>query len=244
MKAVCLAAVVLFAAPLARAQDADTQARVHFEAGRNYNATGDYESAAREFARAYELSHRPGLLFNLYSVYERLGDFAQAANYLERFLADEPNAEDRATLEQRLVRLRERASAGQGSTAAPADAPSARPASTGGDPFPVPAVVVTGVGAAALLSVAVLGGLAAGEDASVAETCGRDAGRTCTSDDVATLNALNVAADSLLAIGLVTVTAGVVLWIVLASQGGGESVAALPWISPSGDGGLALAGRF
>jgi hypothetical protein len=100
-------AFVLSPASITSAQD-DRRARLHFESGASYYESGEYEDALREFQRAYELSRRPQLLFNISLCYQNLGDFERAAAYLERYLNEAPDVENRANLEIRLRRLRER----------------------------------------------------------------------------------------------------------------------------------------
>ncbi|MBX3269041.1 MAG: hypothetical protein KF729_02200 [Sandaracinaceae bacterium] len=83
------------------------------------------------------------------------------------------------------------------------------------------ALWVTGIGALVAAAVAlagfgVLAGLGAAEDASLAERCGRDAGRVCRESDTATLAALNTAADASWIAGGALAVAGLAL--VLAAQ--------------------------
>lgn len=122
--AVVLLACGLAFAPVARAQD-DQRARLHFESGASYYEAGEYEDALREFQRAYELSQRAQLFYNMSLCYQNLGDFAQAASYLERYLNEVPNIENRANLEIRLRNLRERVAHQEGARAGEAAAPVA-----------------------------------------------------------------------------------------------------------------------
>jgi tetratricopeptide (TPR) repeat protein len=81
-------AIALCASNIAAAQELsprDEQARAHFEAGVSYLDDGDYDLAVREFTRAYELSHRAGLLYNLYVAHERSSHLAEAIDYLSRY---------------------------------------------------------------------------------------------------------------------------------------------------------------
>lgn len=89
------------------AQD-DQRARLHYESGASYYEAGEYEDALREFHRAYELSQRPQLFYNLSLCYQNLGDLEQAATFLERYLSEVESIENRANLEIRLRNLRER----------------------------------------------------------------------------------------------------------------------------------------
>jgi tetratricopeptide (TPR) repeat protein len=110
--AVALASAAL-PARLALAQEtvapsasADAQARQLYLEGDEAYAAGDYELAVARFARAYELSGRPALLFNLGNAYERMGAFKEAAEALRRYL-EGPDARDREAVELRIARLEE-----------------------------------------------------------------------------------------------------------------------------------------
>ncbi|MBZ0119839.1 MAG: tetratricopeptide repeat protein, partial [Sandaracinaceae bacterium] len=168
----CFALFLALLAPaiaLAQEQDAppaqqgpgnlDEQARAHFQSGSAYYETGDYEGAIREFRAAYELSQRAPLLFNIYMAYERLGDFAHAIEYLERFLAEAETVENRPAMELRLARLRERAARGGG----PAPA---------GDDLMLPAILSFAGGGLGVALFAIFGSAALVEDGNLTASCG------------------------------------------------------------------------
>ncbi|HEY8431581.1 MAG TPA: hypothetical protein VIL20_24545, partial [Sandaracinaceae bacterium] len=182
-----LALACLLTSWTAAAQDAREQARLHFESGTRAFDTGDYELAVAEFERAYELTHHPDLLFNIYSAAERAGRLERAADALTRFLAEgEVEEERRPVLQQRLARLRDRI-AQQQAAAAPAEvapefaepARGAAPPSEPREPEPPPpggvhpAAVATLVAAGVLAaSFGVFAGLSEAEDQSLAAGCG------------------------------------------------------------------------
>jgi tetratricopeptide (TPR) repeat protein len=90
--------------------DRDREAQIHFEAGRLHFDRGSYEQALPEFQAAYDLSNRPALLYNLYITHENLGHLDEAAQHLERFLAEgEVEPEQRTQLTARLDNLKRRA---------------------------------------------------------------------------------------------------------------------------------------
>lgn len=191
------------AAPPADApEDDDAMARTHFEAGRQHYDRGRYDLALGEFEVAYEMSEQPKLLFNLYLATERLGRLQESADYLERYL---PHAEeDRPVLEERLANLRQRiadaAAAERGAVAPP-------PPSTRASSGPSAAAIVSfSAGGAGLVTFALFALLSSGEDADLASTCGRDAGRRCSTDDTATLSTYNTIAD--LGLGVTLIGAG------------------------------------
>ena len=82
----------------------DERARSLFIEGEAHYAAGRYELAAERYLQAYELSQRPELLFNLGNAYERLGDYARAAQYLSQYVAS-PRARDVVSVRERIRRL-------------------------------------------------------------------------------------------------------------------------------------------
>ncbi|MBC7171222.1 MAG: hypothetical protein H5U40_02285 [Polyangiaceae bacterium] len=202
----------------AQARTDDTSARTHFEAATEYYRRGAYGDAEREFLAAYELSHRPELLYNVYLARERIGNFAGAAEALRQYLAEVAEVDERDALEARLVNLEARAAAEaeeqpRQNEAAPAAATGPRVSETR-PRVGVPALIAYGVGGAGLVTFAVAGGLAIAEDSSLAESCGRDAGRTCSADEVAGLRRRTLTADIGLGVGLAGAVTGVVLTFV------------------------------
>jgi len=106
-------ALALFVPAVASAQapseDAIRQGGELFDQGTLAFERGDYGEAADAFQRAYELTHHPDLLYNVYSAQERNGQLEVAATALEGYLRDgSPEAARRGALELRLARLRER----------------------------------------------------------------------------------------------------------------------------------------
>lgn len=214
----CLFAAVLvscaFFAPSVQAQDSvaaktvpdeqalnEYEARSHFDAGYSYFQEARYDDALREFERAYELSQRPALLFNMSQCYERLGRLDEAIRYLDRFIGASPPPEDRPFQERRLANLRARQQDGTTNDGEPVEliAPdSARDvaATDGASPRsqsrePVPpldppngereanepsgrglAYTFLGIGAAGLITTGVAGGLALSEKSRLRTECG------------------------------------------------------------------------
>jgi tetratricopeptide (TPR) repeat protein len=134
------AALALLLGPAAaRAQTApdtgaDARARRHFASGESYYAEGSYEDAVREFTRAYELSGRAMLLYNLYLAEERSGLYRDAASHLERYLVEVSDIADRELLESRLRNLRERVAREEAAAAAAATAPTTAGTATTAEP--------------------------------------------------------------------------------------------------------------
>jgi tetratricopeptide (TPR) repeat protein len=85
---------------------ADEEARRLFETGRLAYEEGEFERALASFTRAYELSDRPELLYNIAMSHDRLRHDAAAIEWFERYLAQVPDASNRASVERRLEILR------------------------------------------------------------------------------------------------------------------------------------------
>ncbi len=87
----------------------EAEARAHFGLGRAYYNSGRFADAAREFQLAYEQSHRPALLHNIFLARRDMGDTVAARDALQQYLALDATieAEERRRLEARLVALNE-----------------------------------------------------------------------------------------------------------------------------------------
>jgi hypothetical protein len=93
---------------------ADAEARSLFDAGSMAFSHGRYEEALERFERAYDLSGRPELLYNIAATHDRLRNDEAALEHFERFIADVPDTERSSEVEARIAVLRaqiERASA-------------------------------------------------------------------------------------------------------------------------------------
>lgn len=134
--------VVACALPsVAQAQDAgtrDAEARALFQAGSMAYAAGRYEDALESFERAYQLSPRPDLLYNLGQACDRLRMDETALGYFRSYLAEAPSAEREQEVRARIAVL-ERAVAERAELAARATAPAVVAA----EPDPRPEVTVT-----------------------------------------------------------------------------------------------------
>lgn len=113
---------VAVAPALASAQettaDVDQGARSAFEKGRDAYDRGRFDEALSHFERAYELSPRPLLLFNIGRAAEADLQTEKAIRSYEAYLAAMPSAENREFVETRLQKLR--AQAGQPAVRGPA----------------------------------------------------------------------------------------------------------------------------
>lgn len=93
------------AAPTADDAEAQREARARFELGHAHYDAGRYVEAAAEFERAYALTHRAGLLYNLHLSYQFAGNMPEATRTLRLYLetATDIEASVRRALERRLA---------------------------------------------------------------------------------------------------------------------------------------------
>ena len=84
----------------------DDEARGLCRAGRAAFDGGRYEEAMGHFERAYELSRRPGLLYNIGHTAQLMGTRDRAIEAFEQYLVLNPEGDRRETVEARLSVLR------------------------------------------------------------------------------------------------------------------------------------------
>ena len=89
------------------ATDQDKEARFLFEAGRTAYDAGRYREALGHFQRAYDLSQRPQLLYNVGQAADRLREDQLALDAFERYLSALPAADNRPAVEERIKVLHE-----------------------------------------------------------------------------------------------------------------------------------------
>jgi tetratricopeptide (TPR) repeat protein len=113
---------------VAAAQDSssDERARLAFDSGSVAFDEGRYDDAMENFTRAYDLSHRPELLYNIGLSADRLRHDAEALRAFESYLESLPEAENRPEVERRMRALRA-AIAAEAATAIVVTEPEAEP---------------------------------------------------------------------------------------------------------------------
>lgn len=110
--ALAAALMTAFAGPngVATADEAsqrnDARGRELFRLGEAHYAAGRYEKAVTFYEESFALSGRSEVLLAVVNAYERLGDYAQAAENLRKYLKH-PQAENVSVLRDRLQRLEE-----------------------------------------------------------------------------------------------------------------------------------------
>jgi len=234
---------------------ADTDARTLFEEGRAAYDAGRFEDATRSFRRAYLLSPRYQLLYNIGQSELRAGHDARALEAFEAFLrqasSDDPN---RSEVEERARVLRsmgvssadaetvvETASSPAPApepteTAAPMATTAPTPAADGG-PGIAPWILV-GTGAAAVVVGGVLMGVGASESSRV--TGATDGSRWADLEGAASnVNVLWGAGIGVAAVGLAAVGVGIA-WAVAGGSSESGTTARLR-VGPMG---VAVEGAF
>jgi tetratricopeptide (TPR) repeat protein len=83
----------------------DAEARRMFEDGRVAYEAGNYLDGLNYFQRAYDLSARPGLLFNIGQAAYRMHSDERALKAFKAYLAETPSAPNRGEVEQRIREL-------------------------------------------------------------------------------------------------------------------------------------------
>ena len=84
----------------------DQEARHIFESGRIAYDAGRYRDALDYFQRAYKMSNRPQLLFNIGQAADRLRMDGVALNAFEQYLRELPGASNSEHVEKRMTALR------------------------------------------------------------------------------------------------------------------------------------------
>jgi tetratricopeptide (TPR) repeat protein len=218
--ACCLVARLLTLPSVLAAQDAplsadDLEARNLFAAGQTAFEAGRFERALEYFERAYELSHRPGLLYNVGVAADRLRNDQRALEAFEAYLASGAVEEaQRPAVEARVEALR-RALASEAvdhsvdgaTTPSPSETqpPDATP------PDATVSIALLVAGGVVLVSGAVLLGVAASEDAIVqGATDGSSWNLVAGHHDAA--NALAISGGVTLGVGAVLAVVGALIW--------------------------------
>jgi hypothetical protein len=106
--AVVIVTLILAIAPIAAHGDdarsgIPTKARTLADRGRAAHDAGDYTGAIAAFTQAYVMAPSPALLFNLAQAYRLQGNCDDAALMYRRFLATNPEPEQRALAENHLA---------------------------------------------------------------------------------------------------------------------------------------------
>lgn len=206
-----LVAALLLCAPIAHAQGVidmgtmpEQEAKSHFKVGKSLYESGRFAEAAVEWNRAYELSQRVELLYNVYVAYRDASDLPHAIDALRRYLQGaELDDATRVNLQARLRAMEDsnsKAPAAAATSAAPAAQPATPPPATepapasaaqpaAAQPVPAPAPAATtnddrggsvapfvlyGVSGAMLVAASVTGIVVMGNEKDIDDHCPND----------------------------------------------------------------------
>jgi tetratricopeptide (TPR) repeat protein len=82
-----------------------TRSKELYDQGSRAYKAGDYRRAVEHFLAAYQLSRAPAILFNIAQAYRLDGACDQALAWYRRSLAEEPDAANRAEVEERIAEM-------------------------------------------------------------------------------------------------------------------------------------------
>lgn len=195
----------------------EQEAREAFLEGDRLYLEGDYAGAVEAFQRAYSLSGRIEMLFNLANAHERLGNYARASVALRGYIPHSP-PEHRPALERRLARFEERAKQRRQKEEKTAEV--VKDLKENPRPFPIERSVGIGLltlGGASIVTGAGFGISALSARSNLNESCEDGAtGRLCSLDaqkDLDRDRAHSTVADVTILAGVVGVTVGTVFLI-------------------------------
>jgi tetratricopeptide (TPR) repeat protein len=97
--------------PLQAAQDPKVQARKLFDEATEHYKLGRFAVALEGYEQAYALFKAPAFLFNIAQCHFQLGNWDRAAFFFEGYLREQPNAANRALVEDLIRDAREREAA-------------------------------------------------------------------------------------------------------------------------------------
>jgi tetratricopeptide (TPR) repeat protein len=207
--------------------DTDAEARRLFEEGEQLYTDGQFQEALEKFRRAYDLSGRVGLLYNIGISAMNIGEDRQALESFEAYLEGLPGAPNRALVEGRIATLQRRLQSESESERRLSEAEARARASRDEPSSPVPGWVLVGVGGAVAIAGGVLFALGLSDLSTV-----EDAGEGTPWSDLSDANdrapvftGIGIAGASA---GLAVVALGLVL--VATSGGGDEEVAVGPGV--------------
>jgi tetratricopeptide (TPR) repeat protein len=101
--------IVALAVRVAAADDTATRnAKRHFERGQKLYTLTKFREALDEYQQAFDARPIPDFLFNIGQCYRNLGDYDAAIFSYKKYLAAEPDAPNRAQVEQLIVDLQAR----------------------------------------------------------------------------------------------------------------------------------------
>jgi tetratricopeptide (TPR) repeat protein len=90
----------------AEMEDPKKQASAYYKLGRAKHDEGDYAAALEYFMKAYNALPNPAVYIPIADSYEKLGNIQEAVNYLEKYIAEKPDAGNIVTMKEKLEKLK------------------------------------------------------------------------------------------------------------------------------------------
>lgn len=131
MRALIVTLLLLASAPASADEDARSVAKLHFAEAIEHYRAGRYEAAMTSYSRAYDTLPMSAFLFNLGQCHRQLGQRDEALAYFRDYLAAEPDAENRASVEALIAELTTKPAPAVAEATVAASEPSAPPAPAG-----------------------------------------------------------------------------------------------------------------
>jgi tetratricopeptide (TPR) repeat protein len=232
---VLVLAVAAPAVALADETEVETAKR-HYQSGRFYYERGDYEQALDEFTKSHKLAPRAGTLYNIGLCEERLGKLEAAIKSLERYLREQPRAADASAVRAKVEKLKQRLASSARATREPEPAPPPPPRSR---PRRTLGWTALGIGAAALVTSGILGGLALSKTRAYEDAYREHKPYAEAQGLLDSANALEKGTFVSLGVGVALAAAGVTLLVLDRERPAAARVGLLP--APRGlGGGIAL----
>jgi tetratricopeptide (TPR) repeat protein len=86
--------------------DPKEKAKAYYKRGKVRHEDGNFQGALEDFLGAYNAMPNPGVYISISSCYEKLENFQEAVNYLEKYLEEKPNAGNIVTVKEKLEELK------------------------------------------------------------------------------------------------------------------------------------------
>ncbi len=117
--------------------DQKAEMKQHYERGQRAYDIGKYADAIDEYAKVYEISGNPAMLFNIAQAHRLNNQVPEAVRFYRRYLQRAPNAPNRADVEQKIAEL-EKLPDNRSPAPALTPAPPAPPLPSAAAPAPAP----------------------------------------------------------------------------------------------------------
>lgn len=105
--AVVVGVMLVWAQPVrADEPSADEQKAAElYQQGKTHFDLAEYDKAIEAFKESYKLSKLPILLYNIAQAYRQMGDCENALTFYKNYLRNDPDADNRAKVEQRIAEM-------------------------------------------------------------------------------------------------------------------------------------------